>query len=179
MSGSAKTPGPANRLSIAIQLRHVGKNHPIASLNALVDSGAAVNLMDITLAKQLGIPTTPVAIPQAVQALDGRPLGSGHLERVTAPLIMSSHDDHQETIHFWLTTTPQDPVVLGYPWLAVHEPQFAWAVGSLLHWGPACATAGHLPAQPLTLPGVSRVAIEEGFARTSFPTTMSPVPSRS
>ena len=156
MSGSAKTPGPANRLSIAIQLRHVGKNHPIASLNALVDSGAAVNLMDITLAKQLGIPTTPVAIPQAVQALDGRPLGSGHLERVTAPLIMSSHDDHQETIHFWLTTTPQDPVVLGYPWLAVHEPQFAWAVGSLLHWGPACATAGHLPAQPPTLPGVSR-----------------------
>ena len=104
MSGSAKTPGPANRLSIPIRLRHIGKDHPIASLTALVDSGAAVNLMDITLAKQLGIPTTPVAIPQAVQALDGRPLGSGHLERVTVPLIMSSHNDHQETIHFWLTT---------------------------------------------------------------------------
>ena len=177
MSGSAKTPGPANRLSIPIRLRHIGKNHPIVSLTALVDSGAAVNLMDITLAKQLGIPTTPVAIPQAVQALDGRPLGSGHLERVTVPLIMSSHNDHQETIRFWLTTTPQDPVVLGYPWLAVHEPQFAWAVGSLLHWGPACATAGHLLAPTLTTPCVSRVTTAEEHSRTSFPITVSPVRS--
>ncbi|CAL8378304.1 unnamed protein product [Boreogadus saida] len=79
------------------------------------------------------------------------------------------------TLFTTTTTTPQDPVVLGYPWLAVHEPQFAWAVGSLLHWGPACATAGHLPAQPLTPPGVSHVTIEEEFAGTSFPTTVSPV----
>ena len=125
MSVNAETPGAANRLSIPIRLCHIGKSSPIVCLSALVDSGAAVNLMDITLAKQLGIPTTPVAIPQPVQALDGRPLGSRQLDRVTAPIIMSTQDGHQETIHFWLTTTQQDPVVLGYPWLAVHEPQFS------------------------------------------------------
>ena len=144
VSGSAETPGAANRLSIPIRLGYTGKYSPIVSLSALVDSGAAVNLMDITLAKQLGIPTTPVAIPQPVQALDGRPLGSGRLDRITAPLIMSTQDGHQETIRFWLTTTQQDPVVLGYPWLAAHEPQFSWATSSLLHWGTTCTTGGQL-----------------------------------
>ena len=177
MSGSAETPGAANRLSIPIRLCHIGKSSPIVCLSALVDSGAAVNLMDITLAKQLGIPTTPVAIPQPVQALDGRPLGSGQLDRVTAPLIMSTQDGHQETIHFWLTTTQQDPVVLGYPWLTVHEPQFLWATSSLLHWGTTCTTAGHLPANTPAASSISRVSTPESPSRSPFSSALSSVRS--
>ena len=88
-------------------------------LQALVDSGAAVNLMDQTLARQLQVPITRCEAPRAVQALDGRPLGSGRLEFCTRPLQMLTLDTHLES---FLIDTPQDPLVLGYPWLITHQP---------------------------------------------------------
>ena len=41
------------------------------SLLVLIDSGANVSLMDVTLASELGIPSQPLSIPMGVRALDG------------------------------------------------------------------------------------------------------------
>jgi hypothetical protein len=45
------------------------------SLQVLIDSGANVSLMDVTLAIELGIPTQLFSIPMGVRALDGRSIG--------------------------------------------------------------------------------------------------------
>ena len=47
----------------------------LQSLQVLIDSGADVSLMDVTLASELGIPTQPLAIPRDVRALDKRSIG--------------------------------------------------------------------------------------------------------
>ena len=62
------------------------------SLQVLIDSGADVSLMDVTLASELGIPTQPLSIPMGVRVLDARSIG-----RVT----------HQ--------TTPSQPTSVGEP----------------------------------------------------------------
>ena len=112
---------------------------PRVPLRALVDSGAAANLIDLTLAKQLQIPFLQMASPREVQALDGRPLGSGSLEFQTPPLTMQVGDSHFEEIQFYLIDTPLDPIVLGYPWLMVHQPTFDWRRVELLEWGGDCS----------------------------------------
>jgi len=71
MSGSVDTPGTVTRLSIPVCLARTDNDSPLALLAALVDSAAVVNLMDVTLARQLGITTTPGISPQAVQAPPG------------------------------------------------------------------------------------------------------------
>jgi hypothetical protein len=71
---------------------------PHSHHKALVDSGAAGNFIDRASAHNLGIPIVPVDVPFPVHALDSRPLGSGLIREVTAPLGMVTHGGHTERI---------------------------------------------------------------------------------
>lgn len=55
-------------------------------MKALVDSGAAGNFMDATLAEGLKIPSDPLPCPLVVTAMDGRPLSPATVSRLTTPL---------------------------------------------------------------------------------------------
>uniref|UniRef100_A0AAY4CY98 Retrotransposon gag domain-containing protein n=1 Tax=Denticeps clupeoides TaxID=299321 RepID=A0AAY4CY98_9TELE len=105
---------------------------------ALVDSGAAMNLIDIDLATQLQLPVTRCNPPRAVRGLDGSPLGSGRVLFQTKPLLICLGPNHIETMTFYLTTTPHDPIVLCYPWLTAHEPHIDWTTGTIKQWGRQC-----------------------------------------
>ena len=48
------------------------------SLQILIDSGADMSLMDVTLESELGIATLPFPFPVNVKALDGHFIGLGH-----------------------------------------------------------------------------------------------------
>ncbi|KAK3509246.1 hypothetical protein QTP70_025601 [Hemibagrus guttatus] len=76
---------------------------------ALIDSGAAVNLIDGALVEELGISTSPCA-------------GLFHHKRLT----------------FYVTSSPANPVILRFPWLRRHDPQISWRTGKLTRWSPAC-----------------------------------------
>lgn len=56
---------------------------------ALVDSGAAGNFIHQTLVSSLNITTYPFSSPFPVQALDKRPLRSGTITHITAPLTLT------------------------------------------------------------------------------------------
>ena len=75
---------------------------PYSQHKALVDSGAAGNFIDSDLAYSLGIPIVPVDVPFLVHALDSRPLRSGLIREVTAPLGMVSQGGHTERISLFL-----------------------------------------------------------------------------
>lgn len=168
MSG-AVTSAPLSRCNLPVCLSWGTGGESQVKLQALVDSGAAVNLLDQTLARQLQIPILPCESPRAVQALDGRPLGSGRLEFCTRPLQMTTLEKHQESCVFFLIDSPQDPLVLGYPWLVHHQPSFNWATSTLTQWGPECKD--HLSPDPQ--PTRSVVVADTSFV----PTDLSKVPA--
>ncbi|KAL0198990.1 hypothetical protein M9458_007530, partial [Cirrhinus mrigala] len=106
--------------------------------NALIDSGAAGNFIDRDFVKINRLPILSCASPVAVAALDGRLLGSGRIDYTTDDLTLRFEPCHHETIRFFIISSPQSPLILGYPWLNLHEPTISWAGGTITHWSSYC-----------------------------------------
>jgi len=46
--------------------------------------------------------------------------------------------NHNKTPAFHLIHSPQQPVILVYPWLRRHNPYIDWASGTILQWSALC-----------------------------------------
>ncbi|KAK3571261.1 hypothetical protein QTP86_005975 [Hemibagrus guttatus] len=108
------------------------------SVSALIDSGAAVNLIDRALVERLGIPTFPCVPSLRIMAIDSQPIGEGYLKQQTELLEFRVGLFHQERLAFYVTSSPVNPVILGFPWLRCHDPQISWRSGELVRWSPSC-----------------------------------------
>ncbi|KAK3536465.1 hypothetical protein QTP86_013153 [Hemibagrus guttatus] len=108
------------------------------SVTALIDSGAAVNLIDRALVEELRIPTFPCVPSLRITAIDSQPIGEGYLTRQTELLDFRVGLFHHEQLAFYVTASPANPVILGFPWLRHHDPQISWRSGELARWSPAC-----------------------------------------
>ncbi len=113
----------------------------------MIDSGAAGDFLDLSLAKELGIPTQLLPHPQAVTALDGRPLEPGRVTEATQSLRLTIHQ-HQQEETFYLIDSPEYPVILGHPWLRRHNPWIDWSAGTILSWGSTCHLTCLRPSAP-------------------------------
>ncbi|KAI2668804.1 Transposon Tf2-11 polyprotein [Labeo rohita] len=133
---SVSLPKPLTN-SCVIPVR-IGSDNSVIETTALIDSGAAGNFIDADFVNANGLPTLSCSPHVAVAALDGRPLGSGRILRTTTDLSLWIQPSHQETIRFFIITSPQSPIILGYPWLNQHEPSIAWATRTITHWSPQC-----------------------------------------
>ncbi|KAK3515044.1 hypothetical protein QTP70_004028 [Hemibagrus guttatus] len=105
---------------------------------ALIDSGAAVNLIDGALVEELGISTSPCVPSLRIAAIDSQPIGEGYLKRQTELLGFQVGLFHHERLTFYVTSSPVNPVILGFPWLRRHDPQISWHTGELTRWSSAC-----------------------------------------
>ena len=85
-------------------------------------------------------------IPLSVTALDGQPLGSGKGKQLILPIQLQVLDYHVELIQLHLVDSPELPLVLGHPWLSIHNPQIDWPSGRILGLSPSC----HLTCQQLS-----------------------------
>ena len=124
------------------------------TVSALIDSGADESLLDRTLASKLGLGQVDLEEPIDASALDGR-----LLFRVThrsTPLQMTISGNHTETLSFHLINAPQQPVILGFPWLRRHNPHIDWSSGTILQWSThchaICLKSALSPASGLTVP---------------------------
>ena len=77
--------------------------------------------------------------PLAIEALDGRPLQPAHVTHETVPLSMAVGALHHEIIQFQVISSPNFPLVIGYPWLLRHNPSFDWLHAEVLSWSPQCS----------------------------------------
>ncbi|KAK3506323.1 hypothetical protein QTP70_006156 [Hemibagrus guttatus] len=137
---------------------------------ALIDSGAAVNLVDRGLVEELGIPIFPCVPALRITAIDSQPIGEGYLKHQTELLDFQVGLFHYERLAFYVTSSPANPVILGFPWLRRHDPHISWRSGELVRWSITCqrgclrdpvarpcrtsqvqrpleAAGGHLPSQ--------------------------------
>lgn len=122
---------------------------------ALIDSGAEGNFLDSDLAYSLKLPVVALPQPIAVHALNG--LSRPSITHTTGPVRLITSGNHTETIHFLLTDTPVTPVVLGHPWLVLHNPHINWSQNSILSWNESCHASCLLSA----CPSVSRSVFQD------------------
>ncbi|KAL0150314.1 hypothetical protein M9458_054422 [Cirrhinus mrigala] len=105
---------------------------------ALIDSGAAGNFIDAAFVAANHVPVSSCFPHVTVAALDGRPLGSGKIRHTTTDLTLCIAPHHHETIRLFVISSPQSPIILGYPWLNLHGPTIAWNDRTITRWSPSC-----------------------------------------
>ena len=91
---------------------------------ALVDSGATGNFVDKSFVVQLGLKMIPCQFPVSVRAVDGRVFGTVS-HSVMVRLCVGEHSEDISLDVIDLGDGRQ--VILGYPWLQVHDPLVNWA----------------------------------------------------
>ena len=106
------------------------------AVGALLDSGADECLIDVSLARQAGIPLEPLDAILSAQALDGHSLSK--VTHRTAPLSITLSGNHVESIQFYVFYSPMAPFVFGCPLLDMHDTHISWPSGQILGWSEAC-----------------------------------------
>ena len=105
-------------------------------LQVLIDSGADDNFIDSDFVMQSKLPFEPLPEPKDVFALDGRLLAQ--VTHRTAPVSLKISGNHHEIISLYLIPSPMSPLVLGFPWLKLHNPHIDWANSSIINWSLFC-----------------------------------------
>ncbi|XP_041437205.1 uncharacterized protein LOC121399720 [Xenopus laevis] len=108
------------------------------TVSALVDSGAGGNFLDAAFAERYNIPLNPLTPPMRISAIDKSPLGSGLVTQKSKALSMCVNNMHYEKLAFHILDGSSSPLILGLPWLQVHNPHIDWVTGEVIQWGSKC-----------------------------------------
>ena len=120
--GSTKNENPPRfTLPVIIQLGSTTKE-----LLALVASGSIQNLLDPGVASQLHLALEPQpSTTRLVSALDGGILMT--IRHKTTPITLIVSGNHCEKTEFLLFPISSIPIILGFPWLALHNLHILWS----------------------------------------------------
>ncbi|KAI2664083.1 Transposon Tf2-6 polyprotein [Labeo rohita] len=106
-------------------------------LTAMIDSGAALNIIDRTIVEKYQIPTQTCTPPIKIKAINDTLIGEG-ITHQTRTLTLKVGLLHQESITFYIVDSPKHDAVLGFPWLSTHDPDISWYHGELTRWSKFC-----------------------------------------
>jgi hypothetical protein len=123
------------------------------ALKAFLDCGATGEFMHQNTAKLYSIPLIKLAHSVPLQVFDGRPISSGPVTHKTIP-ILTCINNHDEWISYYIISSSYHGIILGLPWLRLHNPAINWKTQSLLFSDPGC----HAHLLP-TFPSVSAPVI--------------------
>lgn len=99
-------------LFVPVKLCHQSK---VSELQALIDSGAEQGLIDHSVVSSLSLPTEKLEAPVKAAGLGGQHLSL--ITHRTKPVLLVTSGNHREFTWFFVTHSPQNPVVLGFSWL--------------------------------------------------------------
>ncbi|KAI2647139.1 Transposon Tf2-6 polyprotein [Labeo rohita] len=109
----------------------------VHSNSTIIDSGAALNLIHKDIVKKYDIPTQPCIPPIKIKAINDTLIDHGiHCQTRTVKLQIGLL--HQENITLYVVDSPKYEVILGFPWLSIHDPTISWFEGELTHWSQFC-----------------------------------------
>lgn len=150
MSRTISSTTPSTRIQLQGMLRFP---HNTLPLQVLVDCGADDNFIDSELCIQADLPTETLPEPKDVLALNGQLLA--RVTHRTAPLTLQLSGNHQEVISLFVIPSPTTPLVLGLPWLKLHNPHIDWSASTITNWSTFChshclhsATPPRAPSSP-------------------------------
>jgi len=120
-------------IKLKIQGRDGGE-HPTT---ALVDSGASENFIDKAYAEASGIAMQSKATPQRVLTVDRSEVAGGPVTHDAQVRLTFNH--HEEEIWLHCITIGNAPIILGLPWLKLHDPVIGWKNQSVRFHSDHCA----------------------------------------
>ena len=94
---------------------------------ALLDSSANATFIDISVAKWLGLPLTPLNAPIRVFNVDRSRNSAGDVTHMTT--ILMEYLGHCEELTAEVTNLGKNSLILGYTWLQKHNPMIDWQTG--------------------------------------------------
>jgi hypothetical protein len=97
----------------------------IPQVSALVDYGATSSFIDQTFVAQHNIHVVKKLTHVPVEVIDGRTIAFGAITHGTTPLEFYI-GKHTKKIVLNIISTPHHPIILGLPWLEVHNPIIDW-----------------------------------------------------
>ena len=150
---SSSTPQTRKPLEATLLL-----NQQSLSLPALVDSGADESFLDAQLVASAGISTQPLTAPLNARGLNGKLLA--RVTHVTEPLHLVLSGNHHEMIQFHVMSSPHTPLVLGQPWLKLHNPHMDWSENQVRSWSSFCHSSCLRSAIPPAEVGIPPVQQE-------------------
>jgi hypothetical protein len=114
------------KLKVDIETTDTGE---VKSLNALVDCGATGRFIDRDYVRTNRLRTRTLSRPVPVYNVDGSLNESGSITEV-ADLILR-YKNHSERALFAVTGLGKQTLILGLPWLQMHNPEINWAAGTV------------------------------------------------
>jgi hypothetical protein len=119
---------PTQSEAIVVKAQIVQKDQYI-NVSALQDSGAEANLINWKTVQCLRLPSIPLDKPIPVTNVDLTPNRQGPLTAYTRfTLRLPSEGDAycEERISLYITDTGPHDIILGTPWLKLHNPNIDW-----------------------------------------------------
>ena len=96
-------------------------NEQTINLYSMPDSGATGNsFLDQSFAQSHSIDMFPLQRPRRLKVVDGRPSSAGDITH--AAKIRLNINSHSEDLFCFITKLGQYPLILGMPWLTLHNP---------------------------------------------------------
>lgn len=120
---------------------------------ALIDTGCSgFAFIDETFARQQNFPFLPLKTHRTLHVIDGRSISSGKVTHACqVQLIINSH---QEISTFFITKLGSYPLVLGIPWLQLHDPLLRFKDNIILFDSKFCSSKCNNSLTPTPIKGI-------------------------
>uniref|UniRef100_A0A8C5P957 Gypsy retrotransposon integrase-like protein 1 n=1 Tax=Leptobrachium leishanense TaxID=445787 RepID=A0A8C5P957_9ANUR len=144
-------------------------NHCI-TVKAMIDSGASSCFIDVDFAAKSSIPVQNKRLPISIHLIDGSSLKTGPVFQETIPLQVHIGSKHVESLSFDVLPSNMFPLVLGIPWLRLHDPVIRWSSATIIFPSKHCTTTCLLPKSQIVAPLCSILDIHMKRAKITIPT---------
>ncbi|ROK23432.1 Transmembrane protein 232 [Anabarilius grahami] len=129
---------PPHTAHLTKTLVYVKSSHSSISAQALIDSGSAGNFISQQTLQRLNARRQRCPVDLRITTIQGRPLGRGRVRHFSPTLTLRIGHLHEETITFMVLEESTADIILGRPWLNLHQPHLHWSSGEILKWGENC-----------------------------------------
>lgn len=96
-------------------MEELGKHQLCWTQASFLDGGAA---------RRWGIPLEKLPHPREGNSLNAQAIGRITHSTKSIKLLVSGN--HQEIIKLLIIESPHSPVILGHPWMVIHNPEMDW-----------------------------------------------------
>ncbi|KAL0188420.1 hypothetical protein M9458_015519, partial [Cirrhinus mrigala] len=110
----------------------------IISTSALIDSGSSGNFISSDCLKELQLTRLRHHQEYAVTTIQERPLGRGRVQHSTPYITLQIGLFHFEEIKLLVLEGSTASIILGRPWLKLHNPELRWDTCDVTRWSKHC-----------------------------------------
>ena len=122
-----------------VVLCNISFGNKTVATHALIDCGATgIAFVDEDFARHHQLPLTPLQHPRSLEVIDGRPISSGDITHVANTHLAIL--EHQETLPMFVTKLGHYPIVLGIPWLELHDVAIRFSSRTLTFGSQYCTS---------------------------------------